>query len=158
MKRELIEHRLFFAEGHDGDAFHLALEHAAHAGGQHGRIAVGGTDQDFVAVGYGNLFEALDQLREERIGDVLNDDAEEAAAPGDERARMGVGEIIQLLDRLPDTLGELLTYDGRAIDGARDGGDGDFGQCGYSPNVGRFIGALCDLLFEPRANPEYSRR
>ncbi len=86
---ELIEHRFFFAEGHDGDAFDLALEHAANAGGQHGRIAVGGADQNLVAVGHGDLFEALDQFGEERIGDVFNDDAEEAAAAGDQACARG---------------------------------------------------------------------
>ena len=30
---ELIEDRLFFAEGHDGDALDFALQHAADAGG-----------------------------------------------------------------------------------------------------------------------------
>ena len=37
---ELIEHRFLFAERHDGDAFNFALEHAAHALGEHNRIAV----------------------------------------------------------------------------------------------------------------------
>ena len=63
---ELVEHRLLFAEGQHGHAFDFALEHAAHAGGQHGGIAVGGADQNFVAVGHCDLFEALDQFREKR--------------------------------------------------------------------------------------------
>ncbi len=37
---QLVEHRLFLAEGEHGDAFDLALQHAAHAVGQHRRIAV----------------------------------------------------------------------------------------------------------------------
>ncbi len=31
---QLVEHRLFFAEGEHGYALNLALEHAAHAGGE----------------------------------------------------------------------------------------------------------------------------
>ena len=91
-----------------GHAFDFALEHAADAGGQDGGIAVGGTDEDFVSVGDGDLFEALDQLGKEGVGDVFNDDAEEAAAAGNQGARMGVGEVIQLLDGLPDALGEAF--------------------------------------------------
>jgi hypothetical protein len=44
------------------------------------RVAVGGADQNLVAVGHGDLFKALDQLREEGVGDVFDDDAENAAA------------------------------------------------------------------------------
>ena len=94
----------------------------------------------------GNLFEALDEFGEEWVGDVFNDDAEEAAAAGDKGARVGVGEVVELLDRLPDALGELLAYDGRAIDGAGDGGDGDLGQRGHGPNVGRLVGAFASCF------------
>ena len=154
---ELIEHRLFFAEGHDGDAFDLALQHAADAGGEHGRVAVGGADQNLVAVGDGDLFEALDELREEGVGDVFNDDAEEAAAAGDEGARVGVGEVVELLDGLPDALAEAFADQGRAVDGSGDGGDGDFGHGGNSANVGEFSRQFCVLLFEPRTNPNAAR-
>ena len=156
VERELIEHGLFFAEGEHRDAFHFALEHAAHAGGEHGGIAVGRADQNLVAVGDGDLFEALDQFREERIGDVFNDDAEKAAAAGDQGARVGVGKVVQLLDRLPNALGELFADDGRAVDGARNRGDGNLGQCGHGPNVGRFVGAFATCFSSHVANPEYS--
>ena len=74
---ELVEHGLFFAEGHHGNAIDLALQHAARACGQHSGVAVGGADENLIAVSHGNLFEALDQLGKEGIGDVFNDDAEE---------------------------------------------------------------------------------
>jgi len=60
--RELIEHWLFFAKGEHGNALDFSLEHATHAGGEGGGIAIGRTDQDLVAVGNGNLFKALDKL------------------------------------------------------------------------------------------------
>src|ERR1039458_7252593 len=63
--RELIEHGLFLAEGHDSNAIDFALEHAASACGQHGRVAVGGTDENLIAASDGDLFETLDQFREE---------------------------------------------------------------------------------------------
>jgi len=76
---QLVEHRLFFTEGQNRHALHLAFQHAAYAGGQDRRIAVGGTDQDLVAVGHGDFFEVLDELGEEGIGNVFNNDAKNAA-------------------------------------------------------------------------------
>jgi hypothetical protein len=78
---QLIEHRLFLAEGHHGHAFHLALQHAAHAGGEHGRVAVRRADQNLVSVRHGDLFKALDQLREEGVGNVFNNDAQMRLRP-----------------------------------------------------------------------------
>ena len=142
-----------------GHALDLALQHAADAGGEHGGIAVGGTDQDLVAVGDGDLFKALDQLREEGVGDVFNDDAEEAAAAGDQGARVGVGEVVELLDGLPNALGEPFADQRGAVDGSGDGGDGDLGQSGDGADVGRLGGALAGcfsshepILFETNLN------
>ncbi len=47
---ELIEQRLFDAEGHDGDAFDLALEHAANAVSHPLGVVIGGADEDLVPV------------------------------------------------------------------------------------------------------------
>ena len=69
-------------------------------------------------MGDGDLFEALNEFGKEGVGDVFNDDAEEAAAAGDERAGMGVWEVVQLLDGLPDALGEAFADERRAIDGS----------------------------------------
>jgi hypothetical protein len=101
---ELIEDRLFFAKGQTATPSTLRSSMRRAHVGKHGRVAVGGADQNLVATGDGDLFKALDQLRKEGVGDVLNDDAEEAAAAGDEGARMGVGKVVELLDRLPDAL------------------------------------------------------
>ncbi len=120
----------------------LRSKHAARAGGQHGGIAVGGADENLVAVRDGDLFEALDQFGEEGIGDVFDDDAEEAAAAGDQRARVGVGKVVELLDGLPDAFGEALADQRRAVDGSGDRGDGDLGHGGNGANVGQFAGGL----------------
>ena len=125
-----------------GDAVNLALQHAADTAAEHDRVAVGGADENLISVGDGDLFEALDQLGEEGIGDVLNDDAENAAAPGDERAGMGVGKIVELLDCLPDAFAEALADQRRAIHGSGDRGDGDLGYGSDSTNVGKFAGGL----------------
>src|ERR1700761_90825 len=116
MKSELIKHRFLFAEGQHGDAFDLALDHAPHAGGENGWIAVRRADENLIAVGNGDLFEVLDQFGKEWVGDVLDDDSENAAAARDQAARMTVGEVVQLLDGLPDTLGKPLAHQRGAID------------------------------------------
>ena len=79
-RAELLEQRLLDAEGHDGDAFDVALEHAADTGGHAGEVVVGGADEDFVSVGDGDFFEALDELGEKRVGDLGDEQAEEACA------------------------------------------------------------------------------
>jgi len=155
VKGELVEYRLFFTEGEDSDSVNFALQHAAYAVGQDGGIAVGGTDQNFVAVGYGDFFEALDQLREEGVCDVFNDDAKKAAAAGDQGASVRVGEVVELLDGLPDALGQFLADDGRAVDGSRHCCDGDFGQCGYSPDIGCLVSALTTCFSSHEWNPKY---
>ena len=91
---QLVQHRLFLAEGEHGNALDLALQHAADTAGEHGRVTVRAADQDLVSVGDGDLFKALDQFGKEGVGDVFDDDAEEAAAAGDQGARMGVGEVV----------------------------------------------------------------
>src|ERR1700722_6454477 len=108
--RELIEDRLFFSEGHNGYAVNLTLQHAARACCQHSGVAVCGTDENLVSASNGDFFEALDQLRKEGIGNVLDDDAQKAAASGDKGARVRVGQIVELLDRLPDTFAETFAY------------------------------------------------
>src|SRR6185437_9548194 len=65
--------------------------------------------------------------REEGIGDVGDDEAEQAAAPGAESAGLRIGEIAELADSVPDALCHFWVHAGDAIDGARDGGDGDVG-------------------------------
>ena len=139
---ELVEHGFLFAEGHHGDSVDLALQHAARACGQHRGIAVGGAHQNFVAARHRDLFEALDQLGEEGIGDVFDDDAEQAAAAGDQGARVGVGQVVELLDGLPDTLAETVADQRRTVDGSRYCGDGNFGHGGNGANVGKFAGGL----------------
>src|ERR1700722_7001783 len=56
---ELIEQRLFGAEGHHCYAFYLALEHTADAVRHAPGVIVGRADEDLVAVLYGDVFEAL---------------------------------------------------------------------------------------------------
>jgi len=99
---KLVEHWLLTAESQDSDAFHLALEHPADAVGELLSIAVGGADQDFVAIGDSDLFEAGDEFGKEGIGDVFNDDAKDAATSRNQAAGMGIRKVVELLDRLPD--------------------------------------------------------
>ena len=83
---QVLEQRLLDAERHHGDAFDIALDHAAD-GACHeldrteevrSRIRV-----------HRNRFEDLNELGEKRVGDFRNDQAENAAAP-ETRARAWV--------------------------------------------------------------------
>jgi hypothetical protein len=55
---------------------------------------------------------------------------------------MGVGEIVELLDCLPDAFAEALTDQRRAIHGSGNRGDGDLGYGCDSTNVGEFSSGL----------------
>ena len=78
---QLIQHRLFLAKCQHGHAFNLSLQHAADARGQHSRIAIRRAHEDLVSVCDSNLFKALNQLRKKWVGNVLNNNAEDPAAP-----------------------------------------------------------------------------
>ncbi len=92
----------------------------------------------------GYLFKVLNEFGEEWIGDVFDDDAENAAAAGDERAGMGIREIAELSLIACQTRFESrsLTRGGRAIHGPRDRGNGDLGYGCNRTNVGEFAGGL----------------
>lgn len=125
----------FNAEGHYGDAVNVALKHAADEGLGALRLVAGGADEDFVALGDGEVFELLDQFGEKRVGDLGDDEAEHVAASGDECAGLGVGDVADLFNGLPDTFGERGVNGGDAVDGAGDGGDGDAGAAGDVANA-----------------------
>ena len=59
-----------------------------------------------------------------------------AAAPRDQAACMGVGEVVQLLDGLPNPLRKLLAHRRRAVDGAGDGGDRHLGEGCHGADIG----------------------
>ena len=71
---------------------------------------------------------------------------------------MGVGEVLELIDGLPDALAEPIAYCRGAVDGAGDGGDGDFCQCGNGADIRGFGGgaAFCFSILVP-ANLERFR-
>ena len=135
---ELVEQWLFDSKGHDGDAIDLALQHAAdtvrHAFG----IVVGGADKYLVAVLDGDILEALDEFREEGIGDLGDDEAEDPTASRDEGSRLTIGEVVEFVDDVPDSLGDLRIDGSDPIDGSGDGGDGDIGETGDGADVQAF--------------------
>src|ERR1039458_1059150 len=64
-QRELAFHQplhqiLFDAEGHDGHAVHVALQHAANQRLGASRFVVGGTDQHLIPLGDSKVFKLLD--------------------------------------------------------------------------------------------------
>ena len=91
---------------------------------------------------YGNLFKALNQLREKGVGNVFHNDAQNAAAAGDQAARMGIGKVVQLADGAPDALGQAVADRRRAVDGSGDRGDGNLRQRGNGAYIGRLGGRL----------------
>ena len=132
---EAVEEEVFDAEGHDSHAVYFSFEHAAGTEFHRLGFVVCGTDEDLVSVGDGDLFELLDEFGEERVGNFRDDEAEQFAFAGDEGSGLGVGEIVELGDGLPDAGGEDGIDCGDVVDGAGYGRDGDAGACCYATNV-----------------------
>jgi len=122
---QLLQQRLLNAEGHHGHALGLALHHAADAALHALGVVVGGADQDLIALLDGHVLKALNQLREEGVGDLRDDQPQKAAAPADQGAGLCVRQVVERLDGLPDALSHLGVDGGDVIDGAGDGSDGD---------------------------------
>ena len=131
-----VEEEIIDAEGHDGHAVYISFQHSAGAEFHRLGLVVCGTDEDLVSVGDGDLFELLDEFGEERIGNLRDDEAEQFAFAGDERSGLGVGEIVELGDGLPDTCSEDGIDCRDVVDGAGYGRDGDAGAGCYATNVG----------------------
>jgi hypothetical protein len=79
-------------------------------------------------VRYGDLFELLDEFGEEGVGDLGDDETKQSASARDERACLGVGEVVEIGDGLPHASSEDGVYGGDVIDGARDSRDRDTGK------------------------------
>ncbi len=151
---EAIEEELFDAEGHDGDAVDLALEHASGADLHGACLVVGGADEDLVSACDGDLFELLDELGKEGVGDLGDDEAEELAFAGDEGACLGIGKVVELADGLPDACCEDGVDGWNVIDGAGDGGDGDFGVGGDPADVDPGCTSAFCRTFHSRTFPQ----
>src|SRR3954453_9177240 len=78
--RQLFQQRLLNAEGHHGNPVRFPLQHAANAEFPLLRIVVRRPDKDLVSALHRDIFEALDQLGKEWIGDLRYDPAEPSAA------------------------------------------------------------------------------
>ena len=97
-------------------------------------------------MGYSDFFKALDELGEERICNIFDDDAQDAAAARDQASGMGIGKVLELIDGLPHALAEPFADRWRAVDGARHGCDGDLGECGNGADI-RVFGRRAALCF-----------
>ncbi len=103
-------------------------------------------------MGDGDLFKALDELGEEWIGDVFDDDAEDAAATGDQAARMGVGKVLELLDGLPDALAEPFADRGERLMVRETVAMETFASAA-TERISGVLGVVLRLVFEPRIDP-----
>src|SRR3977135_3034619 len=87
---QILEQQIFHAESHDGNAVHAPLDHATDGGLHASRVVHGGGEKYFVVVLNRDGLENLHDLREKRVGDIGNDQAEDATASGDQRPRLSV--------------------------------------------------------------------
>ena len=110
-------------------------------------VVAGVRDQNLEAVAQSNFLKALYQLREKRVRDVGNDQAELMAAAGNQGAGVGVRVIAEFADYAPDFFGGVGADLASAVDGARDRGRGD---ARVASDFGDPHGAHCT---RPNSNP-----
>ena len=132
---ELLDQFLFDAEGHDGDTVDTALQHAADERLGAGGFVVRGADEDLVALLDGEILKLLHEFGEKWIGDLRDHEAEEAAAAGDERTRLGIGYVAHFLDGAPHALRQFGRDGGDAVYRAGNRGDGDTGALRHVANA-----------------------
>src|SRR3984893_3184111 len=104
---QVLDQRLFHSERQNGHTVDPALDHPPDGQLHPLGIVDRGSQKYFVIMLDGNILEGLDDLREKRVGDFGNDETENPALAGDERAGLGVWIVAEFFDHFPDTLGKL---------------------------------------------------
>src|SRR5271170_938056 len=132
---QLIEQRLFDAEGHNRDTLNLALQHAADAMRHPLGIIVCGTDQDLVAIFHRDVFKALNQLREEGIRNLGDDETEQSTSTRHQRSSLSIWKIIEFVDHLPHPFRHLRIHGGDVVHSARYSGNRNICSPCYRANV-----------------------
>ena len=98
---QIIEQRLFHPERDHRHALHPAFDHPPHRKRHARGVVHRGSRQNLVIILNRDVLESLYDFWKKRIGDLRNDQAENPAASGNQRARLRVRVISQLLDHFP---------------------------------------------------------
>ena len=93
-------------------------------------VLVGVVDEGHVAGAHADRLDDARHRREERVGDVGQDEPDQAGIAASQRLGGAVRQIADRRDRLLDALDHLLADRRRTVDHRRDGRDGDSGAAG----------------------------
>lgn len=132
---QILNQRIFHAEGQDGHTVHTPLDHPAYGQLHPLRVIDGGSQKNFVVVLDRQILERLDEFGEKWVGDFRNDQPEHAASAGDQGTRGGVRIVAEFLDHLPDSLGKLRINGRYAVNRARYCGSRDLGSARDLPDI-----------------------
>ena len=83
----------------------------------------------------GDVFERLNALGEEGIRNLRDNQTKNAGLARNECASLSVGVIAEFLYQLPNTLSKSRIDSRNAVNGTRNGGDGNFGSLGDFSNA-----------------------
>lgn len=122
---QMFQQRFFHSEGQNRHSVHPALNHAPHRRLHSLGVVHGGREQDFVVILDRKIFEGLNDFREKRIGDLGNNQAENAAPSRNQGAGLSIWIIAQLIHHLPDTLDKLRVDGGNPVHDPRYSGGGN---------------------------------
>src|SRR5450755_3763582 len=98
---QILQQDFFHAEGHDRHALDAPLDHAPHRTLHALGIITSGGQQNLVAILDRNALEDLNNFRKERVGDVRDNEAKDAAASGNRGPSLGIGIISEFFDYAP---------------------------------------------------------
>ena len=118
--RELVEQRRVELGHHQRHALDAAFDEAPHVVREAARIVVGVRENHLVALLVGGGFDPLDELREERIGDVGDHQADQVAAAGGQAAGVRARIVVVAADGLEHALAVLGRDVAEVVDDARD--------------------------------------
>src|SRR3984957_20115187 len=131
----LFDQPLFHFRSHDRDALNLAVEKAMDTQFGAFRTVLGISDYNFIVALDRDVLEGLDKVGKERISNVGDDESENMALAGAQRARMRIRVVIQIPDRSPDFRGRSRCHGVGTVDGAGHGCRRDLRFGGHLPDV-----------------------
>src|SRR5580765_3404633 len=137
---QMFEQRFFHPEGENGNAVDPAFDHAPN--GQFHALGIMNRrgQQNLVVVLDSQRLKSLNNLREKGVGDLRDDQPENAASPGDQSTRLSIREVSEFIDNFPDSSSQ------NGIDG-RDTVDSSGNGCSGNP---RTPSNLLDVNLPPK--------
>src|ERR1700683_5254637 len=150
---KVLDQHFFHPKGQDRHTIDASFDHAPDRRLHSLRVMHRRGKKDLIVIFDREVLEGLYNLREERISDFRDDQAENAAPSRHQSPSLGVGEIAELVDDLPHPLGKLGIDGGNAIDGTRYRSSGNLRSARDFTNIHALLARKLAVSYHSRAPP-----